>query len=570
MIFLFVTVLTITVLGVYGSPLALGYALIFGCIGMLLAWKYLRAHLLKISFYILIALIIMISVFIRNQYNLAVVESAAIQSQQNVWAYISIEKSIVVSHSYQKYSAKLLIVHNTRVNIPIILNQYSAKSIQTWPQRYWMIIKFTPKNSNVISATIIKIAPENRDENKLSLEKINQIKSKMIAWIWNTNGGSVETSVLLAIAMGDRSNLTDHIWLVFSRTGTSHLLAIAGLHLGVVVFIIWFLMKQCWQKSQKGMQAISTQVVSLSIAVIGGVLYALFTGWAIPCERAAIMMTILCLSQIGLFNLSMLDRILLAFSIMLFFNPWDIYSQSFWLSFIAVVSICYGMQMRTYIHSWFLKWIYLNLIITCSLFPWSLYFFGQYALWGWLANCIAVPWAAFFLLPLVFLSIVLEPFFPLLNIKLWHFCVVLFHPLWMVLDYLSRWHFSYVQMDPPFYLCMLYMVGYFWLFAPKAMPGRYWSFVLMLPLFFMIYYPISYAKSIMMPIQLHHQKGFLIRSRDHLWLMLNRAGAFHLNQWDYKAIAFVIGSYGSWSDLQLINVYSGTLFVDGSYTHFAS
>ncbi len=564
MIIFFITVLLATIIGFHASLLMLAGLFLLAVIFLLIARQYLINSLLKISFYLFGILMISLAVFIRHQYALAIVNNPLIIPNQESWAYVLIQKPLVISHSYQNYLAQLLIIHNTSVSIPIKLSQYSPEAIAVWPKKYWLEIKLQSLNSGELTGTILKSAAINHFENSSSFESISQMKSKMIEWIWNTNGESIETSILLAIAMGDRSHLSDNIWLVFNRTGTSHLLAIAGLHLGVIVYLVWFCVRHLWQRSQKAMQALSSQVVSMSIAVICALLYALFTGWAIPCQRAAIMIAVLCLAQIGLLNLSMLDRILLAFSVILFFNPTDIYLQSYWLSFIAVVSICYGMTMRGHMKSWLMKWLYLNLIITFSLLPWSLYFFGQYALLGFIANLIAVPWAAFFILPLAFFSVLIEPFSPLLNIKLWHFCVMSLHPLWSWLQYLSGQPFSYVQMHPPFYVCALYMVGYFWLFAPKAVPGKYWSLLFMLPLFYLVAQPMDYGAVLIKPILIHHEQGLLIRSKDHLWLMLDKPEWLDLNQWDYQSIASLIGSYGSWSHLQGIERRTETLFLDGA------
>lgn len=564
MIIFFITLLFATIIGFHASLYMIVGLFFLAVIVLLLARKYFFNFFSKITFYVLSILIISVSVFIRHQYALAIVNNPLITPNQESWAYVLIKKPLVISRSYQNYLAQLLIIHNTSVSIPIKLSQYSPEAISIWPKKYWLKIKLQSVNSGELSATILKTAAINHFESLSSFESISQMKSKMIEWIWNTNGESIETCILLAMAMGDRSHLSDNIWLVFSETGTSHLLAIAGLHLGVIIYLVWFCVKHLWQKSQKAMQVLSSQVVSLSIAVICALLYALFTGWAIPCQRAAIMIAVLCLAQIGVLNLSMLDRILLAFSMILFFNPTDLYLQSYWLSFIAVVSICYGMTMRGDMKSWLMQWLYLNLIITFSLLPWSLYFFGQYALLGFIANLIAVPWAAFFILPLAFFSVLIEPFFPLLNIKLWHFCVMSLHPLWSWLQYLSDQPFSYVQMHPPFYVCALYMIGYFWLFAPKAVPGKYWSLMFMLPLFFLVAEPMEYGTVVIKPILIHHEQGLLIRSRDHLWLMLDKPEWLNLNQWDYQSIASLIGSYGSWSHLQVIERSAETLFLDGA------
>jgi|GEM_PF-3422258 len=496
--------------------------------------------------YCLLLLFTLLSAYLQNQYHQAQLNNPILKDY-NGWVYVRINKPLILSQTYKEYSGSLKILDHIKTHIPIILSEYSPIEIKAWPKLYWLKIKNTKQYNGKVYANIETIGAS-----KYNPHSFGQLKSRISQWIWQTNGPSTATAILMAISLGNRAYLTNQVWLTFGRTGTSHLLAIAGLHLGVMVFLIWQMMAYLWQRSQWAMQCMPKQVASISIAVLGAVLYGWFTGWAIPCERAAIMIAVLYLSQIGLLHLTMTDRVLVAFSIIVVVNPLDIYSQSYWLSFIAVTSICYGMQMRPGIQSWFKQWLYLNLIITCSLLPWSLYFFGQYALLGWLANLIAVPWVAFILLPVVFFAVLIQPLFPMLNLKLWHISVICFQPLWRLLSVMCHLHIAYIECSPSIYFCLLYMIGYVWLFAPKAMPGRFWSLVLMLPLLLNMLMPIGRAGDLK-PIQIGRQKTLVIRKNAHILIVAAHPNKMHLNQWDYKKIAALVGPYGAWTTIQILS-----------------
>lgn len=549
MIFLFLMVLISTWLALHVSWL----------IVVILCLVFATAiYIKRLRMVVIISLVVLISAFMQSQYQQAVIANPILNSYQG-WAYVEIQKPDVIAASYKKYTGRVLIIGKTKVDVPITLYQYSPEQIRIWPKKYWLNIKIQKINHERVYALIKTVAfPGYAKQN------IWQLKSKIAQWIWQTNGDSKESAILMAIALGDRAYLTNDIWLVFARTGTSHLLAIAGLHLGVIIFIIWCVVSWLWRRSEKGMHLISAQVASLSIAVISAIGYGFFTGWAIPCQRASIMIAVLCFSQMGWFNLTMIDRVFLAFAVILAVNPSDIYSQSYWLSFIAVVSICYGMQMQPNMDSWLKQWLYLNLIITFSLLPWSLYLFGQYAFIGWLANLIAVPWVAFFLLPLVFLAVLLQSLAPILNIHLWQWCGWLLTPLWQLLENMSYWHLAYIQMAPPILFCVLFALGYFWLFAPKAVPGKYWVCLLMLPLFLSMVTVIPYGASDIKSIKIGKQQASIVRTRHHVELIAKDPTKLHLTQWDYKTIAANVGSYSLMQHLDIRGRQIHSLLIDGA------
>jgi ComEC/Rec2-related protein len=548
-IFLFISILFSTLIGFYLS-LSVLIALLLSL--LLFATLFRRCFL-----FIILSILVLLSVFVQKEYHQAVLENPLLKNY-NGWAYIKINKPLLLTPSYKKYVGELKVLGHTRVNIPISLSEYSPITIQVWPKAYWLKIKINKIGRKQVFAQMLTIAPAH--DRHINLW---QQKSKITERLWKTQGNHLATPILMAVALGDRSRLTDPVWLTFSRTGTSHLLAIAGLHLGVIVFLVWKSVQFVWRQNQAGMQRLSVQVISLSTAVICAIAYGWFTGWAIPCERASIMIAVLCFAQLGFLNLTMLDRVLCAFSIVLLFNPSDIYSQSYWLSFIAVSSICYGMQMQPDKKSWLSQWLYLNLIITCALLPWSLYFFGQYALLGWLANLIAVPWVAFFLLPMVFLAVLIQPVFPMISYYIWHSSVVMFRPLWRLLSGISHLQFAYIQMQPSIIYCILYMFGYLWLFAPKAIPGRSWGVICLLPLLFKAFVPVSFDSIKLGTITIGKQKAGLVRSNKHLWLMTNRSIKLHLNQWNYKTIATKVGTYGAWLPIQVTKIPPTALYLNG-------
>jgi hypothetical protein len=91
---------------------------------------------------------------------------------------------------------------------------------------------------------------------------------------------------------------------------------------------------------------------------------------------------------------------------------------------------------------------------------------------------------------------------------------------------------------------LLFALGYFWLFAPKAVPGKYWALLLMLPLLFSMVTVIPYGARKISPIIIGKQQAILVRTKQYLSLQVKRPNNVYLSQWDYKSIAKQMGAFG--------------------------
>jgi competence protein ComEC len=231
--------------------------------------------------------------------------------------------------------------------------------------------------------------------------------------------------VLKALIVGNRYALSKDLRENFNRAGVGHLLAISGLHLGIVattVFILFtwilshfkFFLWKAW--TRKG-----AAVLSLFCVVI----YALLTGVSPSTQRALIMVTVFLMTFIVEREHDAMNTLAIAAMIILIVFPPSLYSISFQLSFSAVFSILYGMTWihhRQAIHATRLKnkWRYLILqklltFLLVSLFailgtlPLVMYYFNQVSMVGLLTNLILVPLVGFAVIPLGLCAVFLYP-----------------------------------------------------------------------------------------------------------------------------------------------------------------
>jgi len=140
---------------------------------------------------------------------------------------------------------------------------------------------------------------------------------------------SQEADVMQAILLGCRSNIPSHLQELFARTGTAHILAISGLHVGIVTALILLLLKLLPVKRK-------IQYVVTIILLIG---YVFITGARPSVVRATIMSIVFLLSFLVERETEPLNTLALTAFILLIINPLNLFDIGFQLSFLSVLSI---------------------------------------------------------------------------------------------------------------------------------------------------------------------------------------------------------------------------------------
>lgn len=140
-------------------------------------------------------------------------------------------------------------------------------------------------------------------------------------------------AVLSSLTLGDKSDLSDEVKEVYSSAGVSHILAISGLHIGLVYGIMLLLLVPVWRRLPR------LKIPLLLSAVATLWLFALFTGFSPSVVRAVLMFSLLTLSGMVSGNPGSLNTLMTAAFVMLVFKPLWLFDVGFQLSFAAVASI---------------------------------------------------------------------------------------------------------------------------------------------------------------------------------------------------------------------------------------
>jgi len=186
----------------------------------------------------------------------------------------------------------------------------------------------------------IEVLANNQGNSLRALSLMARYKLKRIL---SLNLTPKEAGIMQAILLGDRSHIPKHVRLLFVQTGTAHILAISGLHVGVVVGLILIMLK---------VLPLGRRVQFL-LAITFLIGYAFLTGGRPSVVRATSMAVVFLASFVVEKETDTLNTLCLAALIILLINPLSLFDIGFQLSFTCVLSIIF---LSPKLKSIFIRW----------------------------------------------------------------------------------------------------------------------------------------------------------------------------------------------------------------------
>ena len=204
-------------------------------------------------------------------------------------------------------------------------------------------------------------------------------------------------AVVAAMALGDKSSLTKDLKETYSMTGASHILALSGLHLGIIYALLSLLVVgRRWQM-------ITQVAIILSIWA-----FVFLTGMSTSVVRSAIMLTVYALLAIGHRQKMSVNTLAFTAIVMLLVTPQALFDVGFQMSFMAVFSILlftplfyrpfsaeYLMTHR--IIRWLWGMVAVSIAAQIGVAPLIAYYFGHFSCFFLLTNFIVIPAATLIL-----------------------------------------------------------------------------------------------------------------------------------------------------------------------------
>lgn len=289
--------------------------------------------------------------------------------------------------------------------------------------------------------------------------------------------------ILVALAMGERMGITPQQWHVFRATGTSHLVAISGLHIGLLAGFVFLIVRRLWPYCGNAALIVASPRVAALSALLIATLYAALSGFAVPAQRALIMLFIVMFSIFWRHKLQSSQVLSFALLSVLIIDPAAVLSSGFWLSFAAVAIIGFAGLGRLDIDKRWKIWGRLQWRISLALIPLLVFLFQQASLVSPFANLLAIPVVSFMVVPIVLLATSIVSFLPDLATLIYSGADFILDALWWVLYYLgdtsvSQWN----GVKPSLLSLCLASLGFILLLTPKNWPAKYLGVFLILPL----------------------------------------------------------------------------------------
>ena len=212
-----------------------------------------------------------------------------------------------------------------------------------------------------------------------------------------------ELGILSALTLGYREELDKDVQQSFSASGAMHILAVSGLHTGIVWgMIVWLLTLGGCAKPLYDQRAWQCVLSLLTLVALWA--YAFVTGLSPSVMRSALMVTVVEVGWLFRRQSNSINSLAAAAVIILIINPLALWSVSFQLSFAAVAAIiliAQRMQRQVIIRG--KVWQYIGGLLIMSVaaqigtLPLTLHYFGQTSNYFALTNLVVIP-AAFILL----------------------------------------------------------------------------------------------------------------------------------------------------------------------------
>lgn len=273
------------------------------------------------------------------------------------------------------------------------------------------------------------------------------------------------TERLLALIVGDRSVLTREDWLVLQATGTSHLMVISGLHVGLLAAAVFGLITLA---GRIGLLRLSFPRLWLAapLAILAAAIYAAMAGFAVPTQRALLMVALVLLARVIHRQPGPWFFWLMALCLVVMVDPAAPLLAGFWLSFMAVGALISGMAGRLSQQGMWWRWGRAQWVIFLGLWPWLLLWGMPGSLLAPLVNVVAIPWVSLLVVPAALLGTLLEL---TLGIPwlLW-FAAEALNGLFLALQWAASWHVPRYLAFPGWTNWVLGLIGVMALTSPLA------------------------------------------------------------------------------------------------------
>ncbi len=294
----------------------------------------------------------------------------------------------------------------------------------------------------------IALAPVERSgqANKTFMTRVQHVRDTVANKAQNAIEG--EAGALAgALLAGSRGRLSEKFQDQMRDAGLAHVLAISGLHLGLMTTVIFFCVQKILSLFPALVGRYPARKPAAIIALLGALGYLALSGFSLPTQRAFVMVSIGIIAVLADRKVLSLRSVILAAFAVLITQPESLMTVGFQMSFAAVAALIviyerFGNRLISLmrqrrglwprIGTFIIGSMVTTLIAEIAIAPFAIYHFNTVALYGIAANMIVIPLMSFWIMPAALVMLILMPF------GLEHMAAPLLEPALNIVIYVAR------------------------------------------------------------------------------------------------------------------------------------
>lgn len=297
--------------------------------------------------------------------------------------------------------------------------------------------------------------------NSLNVVIRKDVKNKISKYFDNEN-----VNLVYSVLFGDKSDLNPEIYDSYKNSGVAHILAVSGLHVGLIAGVLHFILKLF-----KCRELVKAIVITAFL-----ILYCYLCNWATSVVRATIMFSSLYWSKVFFRQYDSLSSMGLAGLIICCIKPSALFSLSFLLSFSCIFGInmfyspCVDLLKKLKIDCKLTEMFVMSLVVNFTISPVMLYGFKTLNLAGVLLNIFILPFFSF-LFSGIFIVLILSYIIPISSSLL-----VIFNPfvnlLNSIVNYVAHLNLNINGGRVGFITLALFLISFFLMSKYNLKKGR--------------------------------------------------------------------------------------------------
>ncbi len=312
-----------------------------------------------------------------------------------------------------------------------------------------------------------------RDSEQPFFYPVLRTRAHIASLIDDALGRRPAAGIVAGLSVGLQDALSREQWQTLARSGTSHLMAISGLHIAMVGAVFAWLGAAVQRARQRHGASGAQRDAAVIAALIASLAYSLLAGWSVPTQRTMVMIACGAAALLLRRRVGVADGLGLCVVAVLLLDPLAPLAPGFWLSFGAVAVILYGATGHVQRQGAVRSYLLVQGVVTLGLLPVLAGSFGAVSLVSAFVNLYAIPLYTLVIVPAVLVSCAVAALSPGFGATLLNWTAWFIERSWPLLEVPASWPlatWSMPALDPVAWIALV--AGTLAAISPLSRSGR--------------------------------------------------------------------------------------------------